>query len=338
MKTYRTLLLATIAMTFALIVLGAYVRLSDAGLGCPDWPGCYGHVTVIHASEHITAAQEANPEGPVTFAKAWKEMIHRYFAGIVGLFILAIAALAWRHRREAGASPVLATVLVGVLFLQAMFGKWTVTMLLKPAIVTGHLIGGLTVLTLLVWLYACTRGPAAPTVSPATRALAVVAFVVLAMQISLGGWVSTNYAALACTDLPTCHGEWVPQMDIRNGFHIVRELGQSADGETLTMDALTAIHWMHRVGAIVAALVIGALGFALRAAGHRPFGTALLGVLALQIMLGLANVWFSLPLPLAAAHNGGAAALVILMVLINYRVRATAQQRVSGVLNESPAA
>lgn len=338
MKTYRTLLLATIAMTFALIVLGAYVRLSDAGLGCPDWPGCYGHVTVIHASEHITAAQEANPEGPVTFAKAWKEMIHRYFAGIVGLFILAIAALAWRHRREAGASPVLATLLVGVLFLQAMFGKWTVTMLLKPAIVTGHLIGGLTVLTLLVWLYARTRGPAMPTVSPATRALAVVAFVVLAMQISLGGWVSTNYAALACTDLPTCHGEWVPQMDIRNGFHIVRELGQSADGETLTMDALTAIHWMHRVGAIVAALVIGALGFALRAAGHRPLGTALLGVLALQIMLGLANVWFSLPLPLAAAHNGGAAALVILMVLINYRVRATAQQRVSGVLNESPAA
>ncbi|MBT9518348.1 MAG: COX15/CtaA family protein [Methyloversatilis discipulorum] len=338
MKTYRTLLLATIAMTFALIVLGAYVRLSDAGLGCPDWPGCYGHVTVIHASEHITAAQEANPEGPVTFAKAWKEMIHRYFAGIVGLFILAIAALAWRHRREAGASPVLATVLVGVLFLQAMFGKWTVTMLLKPAIVTGHLIGGLTVLTLLVWLYARTRGPAVPTVSPATRALAVAAFVVLAMQISLGGWVSTNYAALACTDLPTCHGEWVPQMDIRNGFHIVRELGQSADGETLTMDALTAIHWMHRVGAIVAALVIGALGFALRAAGHRPLGTALLGVLALQIMLGLANVWFSLPLPLAAAHNGGAAALVILMVLINYRVRATAQQRVSGVLNESPAA
>ncbi len=338
MKTYRTLLLATIAMTFALIVLGAYVRLSDAGLGCPDWPGCYGHVTVIHASEHITAAQEANPEGPVTFAKAWKEMIHRYFAGIVGLFILAIAALAWRHRREAGASPVLATVLVGVLFLQAMFGKWTVTMLLKPAIVTGHLIGGLTVLTLLVWLYARTRGPAVPTVSPATRALAVVAFVVLAMQISLGGWVSTNYAALACTDLPTCHGEWVPQMDIRNGFHIVRELGQSADGETLTMDALTAIHWMHRVGAIVAALVIGALGFALRAAGHRPLGTALLGVLALQIMLGLANVSFSLPLPLAAAHNGGAAALVILMVLINYRVRATAQQRVSGVLNESPAA
>lgn len=338
MKTYRTLLLATIAMTFALIVLGAYVRLSDAGLGCPDWPGCYGHVTVIHASEHITAAQEANPEGPVTFAKAWKEMIHRYFAGIVGLFILAIAALAWRHRREAGASPVLATVLVGVLFLQAMFGKWTVTMLLKPAIVTGHLIGGLTVLTLLVWLYARTRAPAMPTVSPATRALAVVAFVVLAMQISLGGWVSTNYAALACTDLPTCHGEWVPQMDIRNGFHIVRELGQSADGETLTMDALTAIHWMHRVGAVVAALVIGALGFALRAVGHRPLGTALLGVLALQIMLGLANVWFSLPLPLAAAHNGGAAALVILMVLINYRVRATAQQRVSGVLNESPAA
>lgn len=338
MKTYRTLLLATIVMTFALIVLGAYVRLSDAGLGCPDWPGCYGHPTVIHASEAISAALAENPDGPVSFAKAWKEMIHRYFAGIVGLCILSIAVLAWRNRRERGASPILATVLIGVLVLQALFGKWTVTMLLKPAIVTGHLIGGLTVLTLLVWLYARTRGPSQRTVSAGLKAFAAAGFVVLAMQISLGGWVSTNYAALACSDLPTCHGEWVPHMDIANGFHIVRELGQSADGETLTMDALTAIHWMHRLGAVVAALVLGALGFALRAAGHRGLGGALLGLLVLQVTLGVANVWFSLPLPLAAAHNGGAAALVIVMVLINYRVRATAQQRLTGVLHESTAA
>lgn len=338
MKTYRTLLLTTIVMTFALVVLGAYVRLSDAGLGCPDWPGCYGHPTVIHASDHIAAAQAENPHGPVTFAKAWKEMIHRYFAGIVGLCIVGIAALAWRHRREAGTSPLLATVLVGVLLLQAMFGKWTVTMLLKPAIVTGHLIGGLTVLALLVWLYARTRGPSPRTVSPGLKAFAALGFVVLAMQITLGGWVSTNYAALACTDLPTCHGEWIPYMDVRNGFHVVRELGQSADGETLTMDALTAIHWMHRLGAVLAMLVLGALGFALRAAGHRALGSALLVLLSLQLALGLANVWLSLPLPLAAAHNGGAAALVIAMVLINYRLRATAQQRLTGVLHESTAA
>lgn len=325
MKTYRTLLLTTVVMTFALIVLGAYVRLSDAGLGCPDWPGCYGHPTVIHASEHISAAQAANPDGPVSFAKAWKEMIHRYFAGIVGLCIVAIAVLAWRNRHERGASPVLATLLIGVLVLQALFGKWTVTMLLKPAIVTGHLIGGLTVLTLLVWLYARARGAIGRPARPGLRSFAAIAFVVLAAQISLGGWVSTNYAALACTDLPTCHGEWLPQMDVRNGFHIVRELGQSADGETLTMDALTAIHWMHRLGAVIAALVIGALAFALRAAQYRTLGNALLAVLLLQVSLGVANVWLSLPLPLAAAHNGGAAALVILMVLINYRVRANAQ-------------
>ncbi len=338
MRTYRTLLIATVAMTFALIVLGAYVRLSDAGLGCPDWPGCYGHVTVIHASEHITAAQQADPLGPVTFAKAWKEMIHRYFAGIVGLCIVAIAVLAWRNRREPGASPILATVLIGVLILQAMFGKWTVTMLLKPAIVTGHLLGGLTVLTLLVWLYARTLAPSEKPVSPPLRAFAALGFIALALQISLGGWVSTNYAALACTDLPTCHGQWIPQMDIRNGFHVIRELGVSADGQTLTMEALTAIHWMHRVGAIIAALVLGALGFALRSAGHARLGSALLAVLTLQVLLGLANVWFSLPLPLAAAHNGGAAALVILMVLINYRLRASAQQRYSGALHEGHAA
>lgn len=338
MKTYRTLLLVTIVMTFALIVLGAYVRLSDAGLGCPDWPGCYGHATVLEASEHISAAQDANPGGPVTFAKAWKEMIHRYFAGIVGLCIVAIAVLAWRHRREPGASPLLATVLIAVLVLQAMFGKWTVTMLLKPAIVTGHLLGGLTVLALLVLLHARTQGPSTRTVSPAASLLAGLSFFVLVMQISLGGWVSTNYAALACTDLPTCHGDWVPQMDFRNGFHVVRELGQSADGETLSMHALTAIHWMHRVGAVVAAMVIGTLGFVLRRAGHGALGGFLLTVLAVQIALGLANVWFSLPLPLAAAHNGGAAALVILLVLINYRVRASAQQRFPGVLHESSAA
>jgi cytochrome c oxidase assembly protein subunit 15 len=338
MKTYRTLLIATVAMTFALIVLGAYVRLSDAGLGCPDWPGCYGHVTVIHASEHISAAQQADPLGPVTFAKAWKEMIHRYFAGIVGLFIVAIAALAWRNRRDPAASPWLATALIGVLGLQAMFGKWTVTMLLKPAIVTGHLIGGLTVLALLVCLYARTLAPSARAVSPALRAFAAFSFVVLAGQIMLGGWVSTNYAALACSDLPTCRGAWVPEMDIANGFHVIRELGVGADGETLTIEALTAIHWMHRVGAVIAALVLVSLAFALRRAGHGALSAALLLLLVLQVMLGLANVWFSLPLPLAAAHNGGAAALVIVMVLINYRLRAVAQQRYSGVLHESRAA
>lgn len=167
---------------------------------------------------------------------------------------------------------------------------------------------------------------------------ALFAFVILAAQISLGGWVSTNYAALACSDLPTCRGAWVPEMDIANGFHVIRELGVGADGETLTIEALTAIHWMHRVGAVIAFVVVGALAIALRLSGHAALGSALLAVLVLQVLLGLANVWFSLPLSLAAAHNGGAAALVILMVLINYCLRAVAQQRYSGVLHESHAA
>ena len=322
MKTYRSLLLVTLVMTFALIVLGAYVRLSDAGLGCPDWPGCYGHVTVIHASEHISAAQEADPFGPVSFAKAWKEMVHRYFAGIVGLLIVAIALLAWRNRRDPTASPWLATALIGVVGLQAMFGKWTVTMLLKPAIVTGHLIGGLTVLALLVCLYARTLASSPRAASRRLRLFAMLAFVVLAAQITLGGWVSTNYAALACFDLPTCRGAWVPEMDVANGFHVIRELGVGADGETLTIEALTAIHWMHRVGAVIATFVLVSLAFGLRRAGHAALSAVLLALLVAQVLLGVANVWLSLPLPLAAAHNGGAAALVIVMVLINYRLRA----------------
>ncbi|WP_018413171.1 COX15/CtaA family protein [Methyloversatilis thermotolerans] len=338
MIAYRRLLLATIAMTFCLIVLGAYVRLSDAGLGCPDWPGCYGQVSVIHASEHISAAQEANPHGPVTFAKAWKEMIHRYFAGVVGLCIVGIAVLAWRHRQERGSSPLLATLLVGVLVVQALFGKWTVTMLLKPAIVTGHLLGGLTVLSLLVWLYARTQRPWRQAVSPGLKLAAAAAFLVLGMQVTLGGWVSTNYAALACTDLPTCHGEWVPDMDVRNGFHVVRELGMSPEGDTLDMTALTAIHWMHRVGAVITLLVLGSFAVALIRAGQAGAGGMLLLLLGTQIALGAANVLLSLPLPLAAAHNGGAAALVVMMVLINYKARTSAQPRLAGVFHESTAA
>ena len=339
---YRRLILATAALTFVLIVLGAYVRLSDAGLGCPDWPGCYGELTPHHAADDIAQAEAAQPGGPVSVPKAWKEMVHRYLAGGVGLLILAIAFTAWRRRRELRQSPWLATVLVAVVGLQALFGKWTVTMLLKPAIVTGHLVGGMTTLALLVWLAMrqTEASRAAVAASPGLRAAAALGFLLLAAQIVLGGWVSTNYAALACTDLPTCHGAWLPAMDFGNAFHLVRELGRTADGALLPLDALTAIHWMHRVGAVIVLCYLIGLGLALtRHAGLSLSGRLLIFVVCLQFSLGLANVAFSLPLPNAVAHNGGAAALLALMVVINFKLSATPSvARSPGVLHESAAA
>jgi cytochrome c oxidase assembly protein subunit 15 len=322
---YRRLILGTAVLTFALVVLGAYVRLADAGLGCPDWPGCYGELTPHHAAAQIRAAEAFAPYGPVSMAKAWKEMAHRYLAGAVGLLIVAIAALAWRQRRALGQSPWLPTLLVALVGLQAMFGKWTVTMLLKPAIVTGHLIGGMLTLGLLAWL-AARQLPAPPrcAVAPGLRLAAAAALLVLAAQIVLGGWVSTNYAALACSDLPTCQGEWLPPMDFGDAFHVVRELGRSAEGEFLSREALTAIHWLHRVGAVITLGVLGALGLALlRAGATARLGALLLAAAGLQFALGLANVAFGLPLALAAAHNAGAALLVVVLVSINQRLAAS---------------
>lgn len=336
---YRRLVFVTAALTFVLVVLGAYVRLSDAGLGCPDWPGCYGELTPHHAAEEIAQAEAARPGGPVSAPKAWKEMVHRYLAGSVGLLIVSIAVMAWRRRRESEQAPWLAMALVAVVGLQALFGKWTVTMLLKPAIVTGHLIGGMTTLALLVWLALRQGGvrtphPAAPA---RLRAAAAFGFVLLATQVVLGGWVSTNYAALACTDLPTCHGAWLPAMDFGNAFHIVRELGRTADGTLLPLEALTAIHWMHRVGAVVVLCYLTGLGVALARQPALP-GRLLIAAVWLQFGLGLANVAFSLPLPNAVAHNAGAAALVVLMVVINFKLNAAPYAaRSQGVLHESAA-
>lgn len=325
MNLYRRIVLWTLILTSIVVVFGAYVRLADAGLGCPDWPGCYGKLTPTMAAEQIRDAHSADPYGPVSMPKAWKEMIHRYLASLVGLLIIAIAAIAWRRRKDPGTNPVLATALIGVVVFQGLLGMWTVTLLLKPAIVTAHLIGGMTTLGLLAWLH--ERSRVRPRVHLGTGAslLARIAFVLLAVQIVLGGWVSTNYAALACMDFPTCHGSFWPEADYSNAFHVIRELGMTAEGELLSHEALTAIHWMHRVGALVAGLALLALGLRLRSGSTtRSLGNALLVALALQIALGIANVLLSLPLLLAAAHNAGAALLVVIMVGINYRVSSTA--------------
>lgn len=321
MNLYRKLILFTLILTSIVVVFGAYVRLADAGLGCPDWPGCYGKLTPTQAAEQIREAYVANPHGPVSMPKAWKEMIHRYIASAVGLLIIAIAAVAWRRRQEPAAAPGVSTALIGIVIFQGMLGMWTVTLLLKPAIVTAHLIGGMTTLGVLAWLWARAACLPAVTAGSGLRLLARLSFVVLAVQIILGGWVSTNYAALACTDFPTCHGSFWPEADYSNAFHVVRELGMTAQGDLLSHEALTAIHWMHRIGALVAGVALLALGLALRRrADTVRLGNMLLAATALQIGLGIANVLLSLPLLLAAAHNGGAALLVVIMVCINYRV------------------
>src|SRR6185436_11648452 len=282
----RTLVVTTTIATLGLLMLGAYVRLTDAGLGCPDWPGCYGKLSPTHAAAEIRAAESVAPTGPVSLPKAWNEMLHRYVASFVGVMIVAIAwqTVTLRRRGNHGADypPArlgLPLAMVGLVIAQGLFGKWTVTLLLKPAIVTLHLLGGMALIALLTWLTARHLGVSGgqPSTLHAIRPWAVLGLVILAVQIALGGWVSTNYAALACLDLPTCHGAWVPMMDFDHGFHIFRELGRTAEGERLSNRALNAIHWTHRVGALVSFVVLAVLArAAMRLRDLRPFGIAVM--------------------------------------------------------------
>lgn len=324
-RSYRRLIFATGVVTLVLIMLGAYVRLSDAGLGCPDWPGCYGKLTPTQARHEIARAveQQGGEHGAVSAAKAWKEMVHRYLAMAIGLAIIAIAVRSFRLRRELGQSPVLPIALVGVVILQGLFGKWTVTLLLKPAIVTGHLLGGMLTFGLLVWLWQrqvqAQRYVDAEPIA-ALRNPAMLGLVLLIAQIFLGGWTSTNYAALACTDFPTCQGRWWPDAEFAHAFHLFRELGKTGDGAGLPMQALTAIHLTHRIGAVVVGVYLYLLARRVMALSEvRGLGVALMLILFVQVTLGVSNVWFSLPLPVAVFHNGGAALLVGLLVMLNFR-------------------
>ena len=295
----RRLAFAAVLLTFVVVVVGAYVRLSDAGLGCPDWPLCYGRPVPDAMDDH----------------KAWKEMFHRYLAGSLGLLLFVLLMVAWRTRRSAW----LATAVAALVVFQATLGKWTVTMLLKPAIVTAHLAGGMTILALLTWLALAQRAHPAEPRMRALRLPAALALAVLSLQILLGGWVSANYAALACPDLPLCLGQAVPPMDFANAFHVLRELGRTDAGELLPQAALTAIHWSHRAFALV---VIGVLTVVVVKvlSVSRPLAHLIALLLALQFSIGVANVAFNLPLALAAAHNAGAAALLMALVVLNFFV------------------
>jgi cytochrome c oxidase assembly protein subunit 15 len=298
LSAYRALCVAAVALALVVVVMGAYVRLSDAGLGCPDWPLCYGNPLPAEIADRDA------------LARAWKEMGHRYLAGTLGVAIVLLAIGAWRRRRQAA----LATAILLLVALQATLGKWTVTMLLKPAIVTAHLLAGMGTLALLVWLALAQWAHTPAPEMRALRAFAAIALAALAVQIALGGWVSANYAALACPDLPLCRGQ---ATDFANAFHVVRELGRTSEGELLPLAALAAIHWTHRVFALVAlCAVLAAAARAWRYA--RGLGAAIAILVALQFALGVANVAAGLPLPLAAAHNAGAALLLVALVVLNF--------------------
>lgn len=320
----RALLAAATLLAFLVVGLGAYVRLSDAGLGCPDWPGCYGHYLGVPDAPHETAAAaSAFPQAPLHTGKAWKEMVHRYAAGSLGLLILALCLQAWRSAARGGRSPLLPTLLLGLVVLQAALGMWTVTLLLKPVVVTLHLLGGMATLSLLVALLSDT-GRAAPL--PAGRALRLATGAALGsviVQIALGGWVSSNYAALACTAFPACLDGPVPAMDFGHAYTLLRPLGETADGQALPVGALLAIHWSHRLWAIVVLVTVGSCATLLLRSGDpatRRWGLALLALLALQISLGIANVLLALPLPVAVAHTLGAAALLTTTLCVQLRL------------------
>lgn len=309
-------------LAFCVIALGAYVRLADAGLGCPDWPGCYGHLAVPTTAEAHAAASQAFPGKPLEAHKAWKEMIHRYAAGSLGLLILAIAVQSWRRNSRRRHSPLVPTLLLGLVIGQALLGMWTVTLLLKPVIVTAHLIGGMSTFALLLWLFCRRNMEYSENHLGGLRLWALLGLLVVFAQIALGGWVSSNYAALMCNDFPTCRdGLWLPSADFAQGFQLQRELGYTAGGELLPSQAMTAIHLVHRGGALAVLLVVGGLAlFLWRHPALRGVGAAMVLALALQIGLGIGNVLAGLPLPLAVAHNAGAALLLGTLIVATARL------------------
>jgi cytochrome c oxidase assembly protein subunit 15 len=315
--------LAGFGVIFALLVVsvGAYTRLADAGLGCPDWPGCYGFLTVPNQASEISTAEARYPEAPVEFAKAWWEMGHRYIAGALLLLVASILVIAYRAREKEDTPLKLAAVLMVVILWQAAFGAWTVTLKLWPQVVTGHLIGGFTTLSLM-WLLFLRQGGLSGVVSalPRPNWLAKLAFVAVVLQIILGGWVSSNYAALACYDFPSCDGTYTPDMDLQQGFNIFQSVGPNYLGGLMTNEARMAIHWVHRIGAIVVLLVVGGLVFQ-TVKRVAVVGYALLAALVTQITLGILNVVWVLPLLNATAHNTVGALLLLVLVTINFAPR-----------------
>ncbi len=350
--SWRRLAAITAFLTLDLIAFGAFVRLTDSGLGCPDWPGCYGQLLPVQATQQINNAiiEQGGPQGAVSHSKAWIEMLHRYLASFIGGLILVMFARAViarvRQRRAANGGgiddagvgygwPLLLLIVVSV---QGLFGKWTVTLKLMPIVVTLHLMGGMLLFALLIWFWMRERERAgdagAKTIAVTGRvaAMAWLAVAVLAGQIFLGGWVSTNYAVLACADFPGCGGTLLPSVDWREGFTFARELGRTPDGSFLSIDALRAIHWAHRIGALVTTVVVVAAAIMLMRANAALKRQArwIKAALLAQIVVGISTVWFSQPIALATAHNFLAAALLATLVVAAYRITAAGSTAPAG--------
>jgi cytochrome c oxidase assembly protein subunit 15 len=324
----RSLALAGLLLCFTVVVLGAYVRLTAAGLGCPDWPGCYGHATPLGA-QGSASAQAAFPLKPLDVGKAWREMIHRYAASTLGLIIVTITVLAFTTRRARLVSLPLALALLATVVFQGMLGMLTVTWQLKPLIVTGHLVFGLTTLGLLWWLWLTLprnswgnasntgSGVSGTTVAAARVAwtLTLIGLIALGIQIALGGWTSSNYAAIACPDFPKCQNAWWPQTDYGNAFVLWRGLGINYEGGVLANPARVAIHLTHRMGALIATLTLSLA--ALTVLTRRVLAKFVLpacfvlAALVLQLTIGVSMVLRGFPLALATAHTAGAALLLL---------------------------
>ncbi|MET0378178.1 MAG: COX15/CtaA family protein [Spongiibacteraceae bacterium] len=323
--------LALLSCVLALVVigLGAFTRLVHAGLGCPDWPGCYGHVLWPNEHHEITRANEIFPDAPVELDKTWPEMVHRYFAGSLIILTLGLIALAIKHRHKPAQPLKLPIFIFLFILLQAAFGMWTVTLKLWPQVVTAHLLGGFTMISLL-WLLTLRlnneqwRLPDRDLARLGKlRGWAVLGLLVVVAQISLGGWTTSNYAAVACPDFPTCQGQWLPRMDFLHGFNIFQHVGPNYLGGTMQNEGRMAIHFAHRVGAIVTALYIAWLAWRLLATHLRAparMAWVMVGIVALQIALGISNIVFHFPLVVAVAHNLIGAVLLLALVTLNHRV------------------
>ena len=323
MKYFKKLLLLTTITAFCLVVLGAYVRLSDAGLGCPDWPGCFGTLSVPESQTAIENAELNFPSQHIETAKAWKEMIHRYLAGFLGLMIILIGIISYKNKKILRVNPIVPYAIVLLVIFQALLGMWTVTLLLKPIVVSAHLIGGMTTLGLLTFVTHRHWGKIQTNILKYKHEIFLVRFslFVLFIQIFLGGWTSTNYAGLACTDFPTCHGSLIPNLNFNDAFDLFRDLGKLSDGSPLPLAVFETIQWIHRLGALITWLFFGYLASViLKYKTMRSLGYILLFVITAQFIVGVANLLLHLPTILAVMHTFGAASLVVLAVILNSRI------------------